>query len=199
MQAKMKTNVRDRILNAASQLFYHCGIRAVSVDTLVKEAGTNKTSFYRCFESKDELVATHLRIVEQHEWRRWDETLANHDGNPRAQIEKLFYEMATTSRLVDKRGCAMTNAAVEITDQAHPAFAIIQQFKSELRRRFRALAEALHAREPKFLGDALMLLWEGSQITRITFGENGPARAAMQVATTLILATPRTVLNRRGC
>jgi AcrR family transcriptional regulator len=48
-------------MQTASDLFYRRGIRAVGVDTIANEAGTNKMSFYRNFASKDELVAEYLR------------------------------------------------------------------------------------------------------------------------------------------
>ena len=56
-----KPRVRDRIFRTACDLFYRHGIRAVGVDTIATEAGTNKMSFYRSFESKDVLVAEYLR------------------------------------------------------------------------------------------------------------------------------------------
>ena len=52
-----KPRVRDRIMQTARELFYRNGIRAVGVDTIACEAGTNKMSFYRCFGAKGELVA----------------------------------------------------------------------------------------------------------------------------------------------
>ncbi|HWW21443.1 MAG TPA: helix-turn-helix domain-containing protein, partial [Steroidobacteraceae bacterium] len=51
-----KPRVRDRIFDTACELFYRHGIRAVGVDAIASEAGTNKMSFYRNFASKDELV-----------------------------------------------------------------------------------------------------------------------------------------------
>jgi AcrR family transcriptional regulator len=77
-----KSRVRDRIMQTASDLFYRRGIRAVGVDTIASEAGTNKMSFYRSFASKDELVAEYLRAEEREAWRWWDETVAAHAGNP---------------------------------------------------------------------------------------------------------------------
>jgi len=55
--AEPKPRVRDRIFRTACDLFYRHGIRAVGVDTIASEAGTNKMSFYRSFASKDELAA----------------------------------------------------------------------------------------------------------------------------------------------
>src|ERR1700722_2311133 len=109
-----KSRVRDRIMHKARELFYCRGIRAVGVDTIASEAGTNKMSFYRSFASKDELVAEYLRGEERVGWQWWDETVADHAGNPRAQVESLFDVLVTNTCKAGSRGCALANAAVEI-------------------------------------------------------------------------------------
>ena len=183
-----KLRVRDRIMQTASDLFYCRGIRAVGVDTIASEAGTNKMSFYRSFASKDELVAEYLRGEEREGWQWWDETVAEHAGNPRAQAEALFDVLVTNACKDGSRGCALANAAVEITEPDHPARPIIEQFKAETRRRFRRLAREIGARDPNSLGDSLTLLWEGSYLARLTLGQNGPVQGAGKAARALIAA-----------
>jgi AcrR family transcriptional regulator len=184
-----KLRVHDRIMQTARDLFYRRGIRAVGVDTIACEAGTNKMSFYRCFASKDELIAEYLRGQEREAWAWWDETVAAQAGNPRAQIESLFDAQLTRSCKSDSRGCALANAAVEIADPGHPARAVVEGFKAELRRRFRELARGTGARDADTLGDSLTLLWEGSCLTRLTFGgEHSPAETAAKAARSLIAA-----------
>lgn len=183
-----KLRVRDRILQTASNLFYCHGIRAVGVDTIANEAGTNKMSFYRSFASKGELVAEYLRGEERAGWQWWDETVAEHAGNPRAQLEALFDVLVTNACQDGSRGCALANAAVEITESDHPARPVVEQYKAEMRRRFRQLAQEMGAREPDSLGDALMLLWEGSYLSRLTLGQHGPVEGAGKAARALIAA-----------
>ena len=184
-----KPRVRDRIFETACELFYRHGIRAVGVDTIAAEAGTNKMSFYRSFPSKDELVAEYLRAEEREGWEWWDEIMAAHSGNPRKQVEVLFDAHVKETCKMDSRGCALANAAVEITEAEHPARAVVTEYKSEMRRRFRKLARELNATEPEVLGDALMLLWEGSYLTRLTFQcQHGPAHNAGKAARALIAA-----------
>jgi AcrR family transcriptional regulator len=183
-----KLRVRDRIMQTASDLFYSRGIRAVGVDTIASEAGTNKMSFYRSFASKDELVAEYLRAEEREGWHWWDETVAEHAGNPRAQLEALFDVLVSNACQNGSRGCALANAAVEITEPDHPARPIVEQYKAEMRRRFRQLAHEMGAREPDSLGDALMLLWEGSYLTLLTLGRHGPVEGAAKAARALIAA-----------
>jgi AcrR family transcriptional regulator len=189
MAAEAKLCVRDRIMRTATELFYRRGIRAVGVDTIATEAGSNKMSFYRSFPSKDELVAEYLRGEERDSWRWWDDTVAAHAGNPRLQVEALFDVLMTTTCKDDSRGCALANAAVEITEPDHPARPVVEKFKAEMRRRFRQFAHEMNARDADALGDALMLLWEGSYLTRLTFpGSHGPVQNAAKAAHALIAA-----------
>ena len=184
-----KPRVRDRIFHTACELFYRHGIRAVGVDMIANEAGTNKMSFYRSFPSKDELVAEYLRNQEQQGWTWWDEVVALHEGDPRAQVEALFDAHVKKTCKNESRGCAIANAAIEIPEAEHPARAVVEHYKQEMRKRFRMLARDMKAREPDTLGDALMLLWEGSYLTRLTFQcQHGPAHNAAKAARALIEA-----------
>jgi AcrR family transcriptional regulator len=183
-----KLCVRDRIMHTASDLFYRQGIRAVGVETIATEAGTNKMSFYRHFPSKDELVAEYLRQEEREFLLWWDETLAAHAGAPRLQVGSLFDALVRNTCEIDSRGCALANAAVEITETNHPARPVIENYKAEMRRRFRELARAMNAREPETLGDSLMLLWEGAYLARVTLGQHGPVQGAAKAARALIAA-----------
>ena len=184
-----KPRVRDRIFKTACELFYRHGIRAVGVDMIANEAGTNKMSFYRSFPSKDELVAEYLRSQEQQGWSWWDEVTSQHEGDPRAQVEALFDAHVKKTCKSDSRGCPLANAAIEIPESEHPARPVVEHYKQEMRRRFRKLAHQLNSQQADTLGDALMLLWEGSYLTRLTFQcQRGPAQSAAKAARALIEA-----------
>ena len=141
-----KSRVRDRIMRTASDLFYRHGIHAVGVDTIASEAGTNKMSFYRNFASKDELVAEYLRSEEREGRLWWDETIATHAGNPRLQVESLFDMLVENNCEEDCRGCALANAAVEITEPDHPARPVIEKYKADLRSEERRVGKECRSR-----------------------------------------------------
>jgi hypothetical protein len=65
---------------------------------------------------------------------------------------------------------------------------VVEKFKAEMRRRFRELAREMHARDSGALGDALMLLWEGTYLSRLTLGREGPVQGAANAARALIAA-----------
>ena len=46
-----------RLVETATELFYQEGIRAIGIDTVVARSGVSKSSLYRTFASKDDLIA----------------------------------------------------------------------------------------------------------------------------------------------
>jgi len=190
-----KPRVRDRIFETASDLFYRHGIRAVGVDSIAQEAGTNKMSFYRAFPSKDDLVAEYLRDQERGYFEWWDETIAPFAGDPRKQLEALFEAYLDLARFKAKadcgcktsRGCALGNAAVEIPEGNEMLGGIVHAYKNEIRKRLRKLSREVGARDPEQLGDALMLLMEGGYYTRLPYPQNTrPVAAIAKTARVLI-------------
>ena len=177
---------RERLLAAAGELFYRQGIRSVGVDEIVASADVAKMSLYRCFASKDELVAAYLRERDERYWRWWDEVTGRHPGEPREQLSGLFRALGKRTTRSDWRGCPFTNAATEFPEPGHPGRQVAEANKHELRRRLRALARRAGAREPALLADQLVLLFEGAYISGQTFGANGPAAAVADAAEALL-------------
>ena len=179
----------DKILNVARDLFYRQGIRAIGVDEVVRKAGVTKPSLYRSFPSKDELAASYLRRYDEEFWERFDEAVAAHPGDPRAQILAFLSRVAKRSQKPGYRGCGMTNAAVEYPEPEHPARLVSEDNKKELRRRLRAMAAAMSARDADELGDGLLLLIEGAYISAQLFGPGGPSQSVAKNAELLIGAS----------
>ena len=186
---------RDRLFSAAINLFYRHGIRAVSVDAIAAEAGTTKVTFYRVFESKDDLIVQVLEEQSKRFWEWWDAIVAEHPGEPRKQIEELI------ARFRDEivgdeacRGCAVANAAVEIVDEDHPARAVIKKHKLDITQRLRELCRQMGARQPDVLGDALSLLYSGAFSARLSVDGREQVAALSAAVTALLdsaLGTPR--------
>src|SRR5262252_7234549 len=169
-----KERACDRIFNAACDLFYRKGIRAVGGEALAEEAHATKMTLYRAYSSKDELVAQYLRRESDRVWRHWDERLAQYAGNPRKQLSVVFSELGSNIGDPNSRGCAMANAAVELTDPDHPGRKIIEEHKMEVRSRLLRLCSEIGARDPLALADGLFLLMEGAFSSTQTLGKSGP-------------------------
>src|SRR5262245_66154534 len=87
---KLVPRPRERILQAARELFYREGINAVSVDAIAAAAGTNKMTLYRHFESRDALISAYLAELAAEGEGVWDEARAAHPGDPHAQLRFLM-------------------------------------------------------------------------------------------------------------
>lgn len=182
-----RPRVRDRIFETACDLFYRHGIRAVGVDTIACEAGTNKMSFYRSFASKDELVSEYLQDRQREFWDWWNETIAPYAGNPRRQIEALFESHLAVVEDNECRGCALGNAAVEMSDDNDALSILVRDYKNKVREELRQMTRAMGARQADALGDSLMLLMDGSYFTRLVFpGDSGPVSSLMGAVRCLI-------------
>jgi AcrR family transcriptional regulator len=183
-----KERACDRIFKAACELFYRQGIRAVGVETIAEEANATKMSLYRTYPSKDELVAEYLRSQSDLLWQKWDAVLEQHRGDPRKQLSAWFSGLNNHISDPNSRGCAMANAAVELTDPDHPGRKIIEEHKAELRRRLLRLCSEMGAREPAALADGLFLLMEGALSSTQTLGHSGPGSSVARAAEALIEA-----------
>jgi AcrR family transcriptional regulator len=182
-----KARVRDRIFETACDLFYRHGIHGVGVDEIAAEAGSNKMSFYRSFASKDALVTAYLREQEREYWAWWDTVVARYPDDPRRQIEALFEAQLEIALSNDCRGCALGNAAAEISDEEDELSSLVRAYKEKVRRRLQAMAQAAGARDAAHLGDALMLLLDGGYFTRLIFPlGSGPISAALPAVRALI-------------
>jgi AcrR family transcriptional regulator len=184
--ANLQTPPRERILAAASELFYRQGIRAVGVEAIAEAAGTNKMTLYRHFSSKDELVAEYLRSLAVGASHFWDELAAAHPGNPRGQLIGWLKSMEAHVIDADQRGCALANAAIELPEKDHPARKVIEQFKSAQRDRLIALCAGAGVAEPELLADELFLLLEGARVSAQSVGPTGPASRLARMGEALI-------------
>jgi AcrR family transcriptional regulator len=181
-----KERACHRIFNAACDLFYRKGIRAVGVEAIAEEARATKMTLYRAYSSKDELVAQYLRRESDRVWRHWDERLAQYAGNPRKQLSVVFSELSSNVGDPNSRGCAMANAAVELTDPEHPGRKIIEEHKAKVRARLLRLCTDAGARDPAALADGLFLLMEGAFSSMQTLGHSGPGNSVERAAEALI-------------
>jgi AcrR family transcriptional regulator len=166
-------SARERLVETAIELFYREGIRAISVDAVVERSGVSKSSLYRTFASKEELIAAFAEEQNRRFWQWWDETTTRHAGAPRKQIEALFDGIAEQIANPQFRGCPFINLATEFPDRQHAGTAIACTNKKEVCKRLRLLARAVGASDPRQLSDQLALLIDGAYGHAVTLGAAG--------------------------
>ena len=179
-------DVREKILETASNLFYRQGVRAVGVDLVVKEAGVAKTSLYRHFSTKDDLIAAFLDREDADFWGHWDSVAQTYQGAPREELEAHLDWIGARAGRPGYRGCPQINVAAEFPEEEHPARRVAAAHKRELRRRLTVIAEGLGAPSPKMLGGQLAVLINGAFVSSSIFEPEEAPALLRQAADALI-------------
>src|ERR1700733_14875094 len=66
----IKRSPRERLLDAANELFYAEGVQSVGIDRVIERAGVAKASLYSTFGSKEELVRAYLDLRHERQLAR---------------------------------------------------------------------------------------------------------------------------------
>jgi AcrR family transcriptional regulator len=180
------SSVRERLLDTAAGLFYREGIRAVGVDLVVERTGVAKTSLYRHFPSKDDLIAAVLERDDRTYWDHWDRVAQSSRKDAKAELAAQIEWIAQYIDRREFRGCAFLNAATEFPSAGHPARLIAIRHKAELRRRVGLLTKRLGAPNSAVLADQLVLLIDGAYVNGQLTGKKGVASALPGAAAALV-------------
>ncbi len=150
---------RDRLLDAATRLFYAEGIRAVGVDRIIGEAGVTKATFYRHFAAKDDLVVAYLEAEDRRQREYIESALIGLP--PQKALQRIFELVGDSTCAPGFRGCAFLNAAAEFPVADHPVREAVAVNRAWLQSLLRdLLAEMGHA-TPDAVAGVLMMLVDG--------------------------------------
>lgn len=129
----------ERVLATASRLFYAHGIRAVGVEWIVEASGIAKTSLYRHFHTKDDLIAAFLEREDREFWTQWDEVVSGAAGDPMRELMALLDWIGQRVSRGGYRGCPQINVAAEFSDPEHCARKIYARHKTAMFERLKVL------------------------------------------------------------
>lgn len=182
----MRPNKRDELVRKALQAFYRNGFHATGMDMLVAETGISKTSMYKHFRTKEDLILAVLRLRDE-EFRNWlyrrMEELAE---TPRQQLTAMFDALEEWFEEAGYRGCMFIKASSEYQDSGHAIHKQSADHKRMLESHVTALAEKARMAEPDKLARQLLLLKEGAIVTAHLGHTEHPARDAKRVAEILV-------------
>jgi AcrR family transcriptional regulator len=184
-----RASARERLLAAASQLFYESGIQSTGVDAIIAAAGVAKATFYRHFPSKDHLVVAWLEDPRT-KWivdvRRSAEERAS---SPAEVIPLLYDEAAEWFEADGFRGCPYLNASVELTDPAHPALPVVREFLDSVAQQLGEVAAAAGLPDPEDAGRELKVLMSGAISQALAYRSGAPFQTARKAAMRLLETT----------
>jgi AcrR family transcriptional regulator len=176
---------RERLLEAADELFYAEGVCTVGVDRVLREAEVARASLYTTYGSKEELVKAYL---EQRSgvWRehvrvalpaRWD--------TARDRILGVFEMLGEWFAAPGYHGCPFINASAE----SRPGGVIEQvtdAHRAWVRGLLTELAREAGAADPEAVSAQLVLLYDGAMVGAQLDRSALPAASARAAAAAIL-------------
>jgi len=145
------SKTREKIVDAALDLFYRQGYQATVVNQIVEQAGISKPTFYTHFPSKEDLCITYLKT-------RRKEALDDFSAAI-AAAESPFDRFMSPIRVLKSymveskyRGCSHYNMLIEITDPESPVVKEVRGFNDAFREILRRVSLELLESDGKYAG-----------------------------------------------
>ena len=178
---------RDRLLLKAVDLFARHGFHEVGLDRVLAEVGTTKTTFYKHFESKDDLILKAVQARDAWELDAWSRVVQQMAGDdPRARLLGLFDVFDRWFNEPAFTGCLFINTAAEFPNPNHPVHRAAADHKRKNRDIARDLAAAAGVADPEAFADVYTMLVEGALVLRQVHGRDDAARLAKPVVERLL-------------
>lgn len=176
---------RDRLIDAATRLFCKNGINATGIDAIVDAAGTAKTTLYKNFKSKNDLIDAVLE-AEGKVWRGWFLMAIDRAGTPRDKLDSIFPVLKKWFGEDGYYGCVFINAVGEHAKDETRLRDIAVRHKSIVINYIAELAHAAGAARSEFLAHQIGLLMDGAIVAAMVTRDPTVADAAGLAANALL-------------
>ena len=178
-------SARGRLLSAATNLFCKNGINATGIDAIIDEAGTAKTTLYKLFGSKTNLVHAVLES-EGKQWREWFiGAIEAGGGDAQTKLTRIFPALKTWFGEDRFYGCPFINAVAEHDKDQKQFRNIAMKHKKVVLAHIERLADEMGATEPALFAHQLALLIDGAIVAAMVSRDPGVADTAALAAGSL--------------
>jgi AcrR family transcriptional regulator len=175
-------DARERILEAAYELFSRNGIRAVGIDAIIERSGVARMTLYRHFGSKDALVLAFLARREERWTKDWlQREVHERATDPAERLLAIFDVFDGWFQREDFEGCSFINVLLEIGDRRHELNRASADYLAKIRAFVTDLAAQAGVADPEALAHKWHILMKGS-IVAAGEGDREAARRAREVA-----------------
>jgi len=179
-------NTKQKILQAATELFDSRGINASGIDSIIAQSGIAKASLYKYFPSKNDLIIEYLQQKSKRLYTWLNQELAERDESAYEQLFALCELFEQWMSTADFQGLPFHIASVEFPDPAHPVNSCSVELSKELQNYLAKLAKKAGIKQAKTLAYQLAIIFEGGAMLERLNPKSGAAKRAKAAAITLI-------------
>lgn len=178
----MSRNKRDELIRNSLKVFYRNGFNATGMDLVAKETGVSKTSIYKHFRTKEELILSVLRQRDE-DFRNWLFRRMEELGpTPEAQLTAMFDALEEWFVADGFQGCMFIKASAEFQNKDDAINRQSYAHKELLVDHFARLAEDAGFANPRDLARQLLILKEGAIVIAAMSHDPTPAAEAKRIA-----------------
>ena len=172
---------RERLINAAYDLFSKDGVSQVGIDTILAKSGCAKASLYSNFKTKVELAIAFLDKREAVWTRGWLESeIKRRAKTPEGRLLAIFDVFDGWFHKKSFEGCSFINVLLE-SKEGSPVRQAAAIHLAKIRAIVRGLAEEANLQEPEKFAQVWHMLMKGS-IVSAGEGNRNAARDAKYAA-----------------
>ena len=172
---------KEHLLNTALRLFNQYGFHATGIDKVQAESGVSKTTMYKYFKTKDDLIKAVLE--KRHEqFGNWFservQSISNelYSGHPYGQLMAMFDAVDEWIHSDTFYGCNFINASAEFSDLQHPIHLYASQHKLELSNYIRSCLPDMALEDTDEIAKDILLLLDGAIVCAHTTGLKDSAK-----------------------
>lgn len=182
----MRQTKRDELVRKALEIFYRNGFHATGMDLLAAESGVSKTSMYKHFRTKEDLILAALRLRDEN-FRNWLYRRMEELGDaPRSKLLAMYDALEEWFEDPGFRGCMFIKASAEYQDAEDAIHVQSAEHKRLLFEHVGALCAEAGLSDPDDLARQLLVLKEGAIVMAVLGRGSGAARDAKAAAAGLI-------------
>jgi AcrR family transcriptional regulator len=180
---------RDRLIDAAADLFAREGFHAVGIDRILTEAGVARMTLYNHFASKDDLMLAAVRRRDE-TFRRWLAKQVERAAPPGTErLLAVFDVLAAWIESAEFRGCLFLKACAEYADPDCPLHRAVAEHQRLVMAWLEARAAEAGHPDPGAVARNLYLLMQGAIVIGAAQETGAPARQARIAAARLLGAS----------
>jgi AcrR family transcriptional regulator len=182
---------KDHLLKTALSLFNQYGFHATGIDKVQAVSGVSKTTMYKYFKSKDELIQAVLEMRHE-QFGQWFEqrieeiAKEKYSAQQHAKLLAVFDSLTEWFHSDTFFGCNFINASSEYSDINHPIHLYSSEHKLQLSQFIKKLLIDVPEVDKQELALEILVLIEGAIVCAHTTGLKDSAERAKRMMLRLL-------------
>ncbi len=192
MKTRKQSHTRQKILDAAFELFYAQGYQATPVDQIIAKSGISKPTVYSYFPTKQDLCVAYVEERHRQELASLKEAIER-ESAPRDRYLSVVHWLKQRLVASGYRGCGFFNMVSEIPDPQNPIILAAKKYIDVFRNTIRDLVVDLKNSDPKHkdldpgrIADAYYLILGGAIMGSQEYRDHWPTDRAIEEVKRLI-------------